>query len=185
MSARAPRRGGRRLVTSLVTGVVLVGALAALGVALGSPAAPAALEVVDRPAPALAGRTVDGGRLDLSTMRGSVVLVTVWASWCPPCREELPLLGRTRDRFSDRGLVLVGVLTRDRPEGARALLDQLGVEPFPSVEDPTGAVAVAWGATGVPETFLVDRAGRVVARSVGPLTDDWVARHVEPALGAP
>ncbi len=172
----------RRLLLSVLTGALLLGTLSALGMALGSPASPASLEVMDRPAPDLSGPTLDGQRLDLASLRGSVVLISVWASWCPPCRDELPLLARTHDRYRDRGLVLVGVLTRDRPDGARTLLDQLGVRPFPTVEDPTGALAVSWGATGVPETFLVDRGGRVVARSVGPLTSDWVVRHVEPAV---
>ncbi len=80
--------------------------------------------------------------------------------------------------------MLVGVLTRDQPDRATALLQELGIAPFPTLPDPTGRTAVSWGATGVPETFLVDRDGRVVARSVGPLTEDWVTRHVDPVVAS-
>ncbi len=173
-----------KVLTTLGLAGLLGLALAGLGAALGPGSQVSDLERVDRAAPPLAGRTVSGAQFDLRSRRGSVVLVNVWASWCPPCREELPLLDRTRRRLSGRGLVLVGVLTRDQPDRATALLQELGIAPFPTVPDPTGRTAVSWGATGVPETYLVDREGRVVARSVGPVTEDWVTRHVDPVVGS-
>jgi cytochrome c biogenesis protein CcmG/thiol:disulfide interchange protein DsbE len=169
------------VVSGLVTAVLAV-LLLGLGGALGSAGQPVDLERLDRPAPELAGTTIAGRPFDLRSHRGSVVLVTVWASWCPPCREELPILDRTRRRLAARGLVLVGILSRDSGDRATALLRDLGITDLPTIDDPSGRLAVSWGATGVPETYLVDRDGRVVARSVGAVTPEWVARHVDPAV---
>lgn len=141
-----------------------------------------ALPGVGTAAPALSGTTLDGGHLDLADLRGSVVVVNVWASWCGPCRDELPMLVEAADRWHGDGLRVVGIVTRDRDSAATALLEEAGATGLPSVQDPDGRLALSWGALGVPETFVVDRAGVVRARLVGPLTDGWLAEHAAPLL---
>lgn len=138
--------------------------------------------LLDGPAPPLAGPTLDGGSFDLADHRGKVVLVNVWASWCPPCRDEYPLLRAAALDLSPLGLQVVGIDTQDRPEDAQEFLDELGGENFPNVLDPDGRLAVEWGTFGVPETFVVDRDGRLVTRKIGVLTSDWIARNVVPLL---
>lgn len=134
--------------------------------------------LVGSPAPQLQGRTLDGSSFRLETLEGSVVLVNVWASWCGPCRDELPLIAAAQRRWADSGLEVVTINTRDGVVAARAMLREMGATGLRSVRDPQGRLAVAWGASGVPETFLVDRRGVVRVRHVGPVTQRWLQRHI-------
>lgn len=182
MSAAAGTATARKVLLSLVGGGLVLGVGALLMVALLSDARPAAAGLVGRPAPVLAGETLDGGTADLADLRGSVVLVNVWASWCGPCREELPLLVSTQSRYGDQGLEVLGLNMRDGPVAARALLAETGAESLTSVVDPDGGTAVGWGVRGVPETFLVDRDGVLRARFFGAVTEEWVQEEVVPWL---
>jgi cytochrome c biogenesis protein CcmG, thiol:disulfide interchange protein DsbE len=174
-------RADRRRRVSVVSAVLVL--LAAFVVMLGSGMGSGTGVVgrsplVDNPAPPLAGRTLDGSFFRLERLEGSVVLVNVWASWCGPCRDEMPLLAAAQQKWTGSGLEVVGINTRDGPVAARALLRETGATGVRSVLDPDGRLAVAWGASGVPETFLVDRGGIVRARHVGPVTEQWLRRHV-------
>jgi cytochrome c biogenesis protein CcmG/thiol:disulfide interchange protein DsbE len=133
-------------------------------------------------APPLAGRTLDGGHADLADLRGHVVLVTVWASWCAPCRDELPVLAAAKQAWHDRGLRVLGVSTRDTAASAKELLKQTHASDLTSVVDPDGTIAVTWGTRGVPETFVVGPDGVVRDRCIGALTPQWLADHVKPLL---
>jgi cytochrome c biogenesis protein CcmG/thiol:disulfide interchange protein DsbE len=170
------------VVALVVAGVVVVPLLAGLE---GGSDEPVRSALVGRVAPPLAGPTLDGGAFDLDRFAGQVVLVNVWASWCGPCRDELPLLARTQRRLAPAGLDVVTIDTRDGPVAARALLAEVGAERLTTVLDPDGRLAVAWGAHGVPETFLVDRRGIIQAVHIGPITQQWVQEYVEPRLAAP
>ncbi|MFP5345778.1 MAG: TlpA family protein disulfide reductase [Actinomycetes bacterium] len=182
-SAVATGERTRRRVVRTVVAVVAVAGVAALLLsgALGGSREPASA-LAGRLAPPLAGPTVQGGKADLADLRGKVVLVNVWASWCGPCRDELPLLARTRERLARQGLEVLGLDMSDGPVAARALLEETAATSLTSVVDPDGTQAVAWGVRGVPETFLVDRQGVVRERRIGPVTEEWVRDVVEPSL---
>ena len=141
--------------------------------------------LLDQPAPTLSGPTLDGGSLDLRDYRGEVVLVNVWASWCAPCRREYPVLEQASRELAPHGLQVIGINTQDTAADAKAFLDELGGAYFPSVVDPDGRIAVEWGTFGVPETFVVDRDGRLRTRVIGEISSEWVAANVAPLLDTP
>lgn len=179
--ASRPRR--RLLRTALLlllvatVGVVLTGRL-------GGAQAPVRSVLLDRPAPSLAGPTLDDAAFDLADWRGQVVVVNVWASWCVPCQQEQPLLVEAYRRLAPQGLKMVGINVRDRPQDATGFLQQYGNAPWPSVVDPDGRHAVDWGTFALPETYLVDRSGTVVAKAVGQLDAGWIQDEVVPLLAA-
>lgn len=177
-----PRR--RRLWGAVV--LVLVAAVAGFVLArqLGSDPDGGEAVLVGHRAPALSGSTLEGARFDLADWRGQVVLVNVWGSWCYPCRQEQPLLAAAYSSLQPRGLHMVGIDVRDRAADARAFLAKYGQAGWPSVVDPDGERAVDWGTFALPETYLVGRDGTVLAKSVGPVTADWIDREVVPRLAA-
>ena len=173
MSAR--RRG---LLLAVLGGLGAVTALLAL--ALGRAAlSDGSSPLVGAPAPALQGRTLAGEHFRLDHQPGRLTVVNIWASWCGPCRQELPLVADLADRWSDRDVRFVTVDTRDGPVAARSLLHEVGVRHLLTVLDPQGRIAVSWGATGVPETFVVDGNGTIRARQAGPVSADWLRGQLE------
>ncbi|MGI5149359.1 TlpA family protein disulfide reductase [Plantactinospora sp. CA-294935] len=160
--------------------VTVLGAVGLAGTRGGGPAvAPGGAGAV---APSLAGRTLAGAPFDLAGLRGQVVLVNVFASWCGPCQDELPLLIDAGRRWSGRDLRMVGLAVRDSEVAIRALLDRTGARDLPVLPDPAGVTAVDWGIRGVPETFLLDRSGRIADRMTGPVTTRWLDERLTPLL---
>jgi len=117
-------------------------------------------------APAFSLPRFDGGTLTLASLRGKYVIVNFWASWCIPCRDEAPLLERAWREYRDRGLVVVGVNIQDLEPEARKFIAQFKVS-YTNVRDRDGRVSRAYGTTGVPESFFIDRDGRVVRKFPG------------------
>jgi peroxiredoxin len=140
---------------------------------VGGALAPAQLASLDlrpypsaTPAPEFSLHTLDGRTISLAGMRGQVVLVNFWASWCRECRLEMPTLEALHQRFAARGLTVLGVNTREGPPVVRTYLRELGLT-FPLLLDPDGAVTRRYGVIGLPATFLIGRDGRAVALAVG------------------
>ncbi|MFD2025171.1 cytochrome c-type biogenesis CcmF C-terminal domain-containing protein [Promicromonospora aerolata] len=179
-SARPPTRTAatrpRARTTTARALTVAVLPVLVLGLAGCAPA-----EEGPSPAPPLAGEGLDGGEHDVAELRGSVVLVTAWASWCAPCREEMPVLVDAHDELADAGLEVLGINVRDLREPARRFAAEHGL-PFPSIVDERGTMSVAWGLRGVPATYLVDREGRLVEQHPGPVTQEWIDTVVEPEV---
>ena len=141
--------------------------------------------LVGRPAAAFALQAFDGSSLALEGYRGKVVVVNFWASWCyPACYEEAPVLERGWRAYRDRGLVVVGVDIQDTVEAGEKFIRDFGLT-FPNARDTTGKVSIDYGVYGVPETFFVDRKGRIRGKHVGAVTEEVFRRLVEPLLGEP
>ena len=112
------------------------------------------------PAPALAGDTLDGSIASLADLRGSVVVVNFWATWCKPCREEQPELERIHRDYQDRGVSFLGVDERDDPAAARAWIESFHVT-YSSIVDEAGAWADDFALFGYPDTFVIDEGGTI------------------------
>ena len=126
--------------------------------------------------------TFDGEPVSLEALRGKVVIVNFWASWCTPaCYDEAPVLERAWRAYRDRGVVVVGVDMQDTEDAARAFIRRFGLT-FPNAPDPGGKVAVEYGVYGVPETFFVDRAGVIRKKHVGAVTDAAIHDTLQPLL---
>ncbi|HUG15989.1 MAG TPA: TlpA disulfide reductase family protein [Thermomicrobiales bacterium] len=121
-----------------------------------------------REAPDFSVETFDGEQFQLSELRGNIVVINFWASWCPPCRDEMPLLVHAAERLGE-DVVLVGVDIWDDVDDARAFLASYRVT-YPNVHDADGRIGIGYGVTGVPETFVVNADGRIVVRLPGPVT---------------
>jgi cytochrome c biogenesis protein CcmG/thiol:disulfide interchange protein DsbE len=138
--------------------------------------------LVGRPAPAFALTGFDGQPMSLEGVQGKVVLLNFWASWCfPACYEEAPVLEGAWRAHREHGLVVLGVDIQDTEAAARRFLAQFGLT-FPNAPDPRGKVSIDYGVYGVPETFLIDRRGRIREKKVGAVTEAWVRDKVEPLL---
>jgi len=120
--------------------------------------------------PQFRGPTLDAGPLSLAELRGKVVLVNFWASWCLECRPEMPVLERLHREFTPRGLAVVGVNAREHTSAVGRYARELGLT-FPLVLDPGGKINTLYGVIGLPTTFVVARDGRAVAFAIGPR--DW------------
>jgi cytochrome c biogenesis protein CcmG/thiol:disulfide interchange protein DsbE len=134
-----------------------------------------------RPAPEIALTRFDGGSFSLAEARGKPVLINFWASWCIPCEEEARALERASRLYRDR-VVFVGVNVQDTDENARAFLRRYGVT-YPNVRDAGGAVSVEYGMSGVPESYFVDREGRLVRKWQGPLDEAQLRTFLDDLLG--
>ena len=123
----------------------------------------------------------DSTERSLADYRGDVVVLNFWASWCPPCIDELPVLEQTHRRIAERGGVVLGVNSKDIPEEALALARRLRLS-YPSVRDRDGEYAEEYSTVGLPETFVVDRRGRIAASRRGPIDQQWLDATLTPLL---
>lgn len=127
--------------------------------------------LLEQPAPAIDRPLLEDPqqRLPLQDLRGQTWLLNVWASWCAPCRQELPVLAELSKRD---GVAIYGLNYKDQPDKARALLRLAGNPYRASAMDSDGRMGMDFGIQGVPETFVIDRQGRVRYRHAGPVTPE-------------
>ena len=167
-SARPPSRLPQRL-SSLLLGA----ALSVVGSAEAALPLPEMSHTLTTLKPAKAAKNftlpdLDGKPHKLSDYRGKVVLVNFWATWCPPCRREMPSMERLSQRLKDQPFVILAINQQEDPEQVFVFTGQLEPTPtFPILFDRTSKVAHAWGVLGLPASFIVDQRGRVVYRAMG------------------
>jgi cytochrome c biogenesis protein CcmG/thiol:disulfide interchange protein DsbE len=158
---------------------LLVGVFLGIGLTRDPSTLPSAL--VGKPAPeftlpSLEGRDQHG--LSRADLGGKPMLVNVFASWCVPCRIEHPIVAR----LVEQGVIVQAINYKDRPEDAKSWLGELG-DPYQLIgADRSGRVGIDWGVYGVPETYVIDKDGRIAYRHVGPLQAQDVDRTILPLL---
>lgn len=136
--------------------------------------------LVGRIAPPFTLTLFDGEKKSLSDLRGKVVFLNFWASWCPPCRAEARELEAAWQKFKDSGVVFLGINIQDSEENALAFLKEFGIT-YPNGRDVTGRIAIDYGVWGIPETFFIDPEGRIAYKHVGTLGPALIAAKLEEA----
>jgi peroxiredoxin len=162
-------------------------ALLAPGSSAGQAASPGAAPVLElrlyapgTPPPEFSGRTLAGGTVSLSGLRGKVVLLNFWASWCVECRGEMPGFDRLHRRLAPRGLAVLGINSREGAETVRRYAAELGLA-LPLVLDPDGRIGRRYGVIALPTTFLVGRDGQAHGLAIGPR--EWDGAAAERVIG--
>ncbi|MGH7232299.1 MAG: TlpA family protein disulfide reductase [Nitrospiraceae bacterium] len=118
-------------------------------------------------APAFTLPTMDGRTIDSTDLRGKVVLINFWATWCGPCKEEMPAMDRLREAFPATDFALLAVTADQQQQAITTFAKGLGLS-FPILLDETKDVTVAFGVRGLPTTVIIDRQGNLVGRAIGP-----------------
>jgi cytochrome c biogenesis protein CcmG/thiol:disulfide interchange protein DsbE len=134
------------------------------------------------PAPDLALTALENGQpRALADYKGKVVLLNVWASWCEPCKRESPLLQRWHERMATKGGLVLGLDTLDIKSDALGFISKYKLT-YPQLNDRDGTAIKKLGTSQYPESFVVDRSGRITALQRGPIDDAWMRAHVAPLL---
>jgi cytochrome c biogenesis protein CcmG/thiol:disulfide interchange protein DsbE len=168
---------GLRLSRWLAGGAVaLIATLAVLGLGAG----PAAGDASGGPAPAFELPLLSGGSTTLADLEGRVAVVNVWASWCPPCREEAPVLRRLHEQSPADRVAFLGVVHQDSAADARGFVEDFDIA-YPNVVDD-GSFAAAYGVRGIPITFVIAADGTIAARHFGPIGESRLRALIEDAL---
>ncbi len=136
------------------------------------------ITMVNRAAPDFSLTTFKGTTISLEDLRGKPIVINFWASWCPPCRVEAPLLERTWRAYKNRGLIFLGVNIQDRKEDALNFIREFGIT-YPNGPDPTGEISIDYGVSGLPVTFFVSSKGEVVRRWVGAVEKSVLSGSIE------
>ena len=179
MSGRITRRRARLLAG---VGAVVAVIVALLMTGLGRDPSVIASPLVGRAAPNFTLPQLDGPPVTLAKQRGQVVVINFWASWCTECQDEQAALDQVWQQFQDSGVVVIGVNFQDTAGAARAYVRTDAVT-YPVVEDAGSKTALAYGLRGVPETFVVNRSGRIVKHVIGPVDAAGLAAEINSTLG--
>jgi len=122
--------------------------------------------------------------VNLASLRGKVVVLNFWASWCLQCRDEHADLSMAANLYRERGVEFYGVLYNDQAANGLRWIEEMGGQSYASLLDPGSRTAVDYGLYGVPETFIIDQEGRVIRKKIGPTTVSELASFIDPLLTA-
>ncbi|MFF6811612.1 TlpA family protein disulfide reductase [Streptomyces sp. NPDC012403] len=138
-------------------------------------------------APDLSGKTLEGEQLDVADHKGKVVVLNVWGSWCNPCRAEAKYFAKVAGDYADQGVQFVGINTRDGSTTAALAFEKDFGIPYPSLYDPTGKLMLRFekgtlNPQAVPSTLVLDREGKIAARSLTSLSEERLLKMLKPVV---
>lgn len=169
----------------LVLAVLVLGAVALAVSLVSSSLRPAAAANVGKPAPEIVLPALGGGELPLRRAEGEVLVLDFFATWCPPCREEMPALARLSARYADRGVYFIGVDSIEREEGGPKAVSRFVSRmkiPFPVALDVGREASAAYRVDAIPTTIFIDRKGIVRAVYQGAQPESVLAATIEDLL---
>jgi cytochrome c biogenesis protein CcmG/thiol:disulfide interchange protein DsbE len=141
--------------------------------------------LVGREAPDFTISMLQGGELSLRELRGKIAVMNFWASWCyPACWNEAPRLEAAWQRYKDQGVVLVGIVYQDTEGNARDFIAKHG-KTYPNGMDVRSRIAIEYGVYGVPETFFIDREGKIAHKHMGEISTEALTAQIEALLRGP
>jgi len=117
------------------------------------------------PAPDFTSKTINGEEITLSKLKGKVVVLNFWATWCPPCRSEMPLFNRVYEKYRDRGFEIIAISTDSSERQVKKFIKEFGIK-FPVVMDKQNLVS-KYNVSGLPTSFLIDRDGKIIKVRLG------------------
>ncbi len=120
--------------------------------------------------------------VELAKLRGQVVVLNFWASWCLNCRDEHPVLTLVSQQYQGKDVKFFGVIYNDSPENAEQWIMEMGGQPYPALVDPNSRTAIDYGLYGVPETFFISKSGRVAHKQIGPATPEILHEWIDKLL---
>ncbi|HEX5727449.1 MAG TPA: redoxin domain-containing protein [Longimicrobiaceae bacterium] len=120
-----------------------------------------------------------GTTVSLADLRGQVVVLNFWASWCLACRDEHTVLSRVAERYAGQGVRFYGVLYNDNPQNGQRWIDEMGGQSYPALLDRGAVTAIDYGLYGVPETFIIGPDGRVAYKHIGPVPEGVLVEWIE------
>jgi len=136
--------------------------------------------LIGRPAPPFTVTLFDGKKLSLSDLRGKVVFLNFWASWCPPCRAEARDIEATWKKYKDKDIVFLGIDIQDTEEAALAFLKEFEIT-YLNGRDSSGRISIDYGVWGIPETFFIDPEGWITYKHVGDLGSQIITSKLDEA----
>jgi cytochrome c biogenesis protein CcmG/thiol:disulfide interchange protein DsbE len=148
----------------------------------GHQASPFALTVFAPGEPPLA--RAPGDTVRLADLKGQVVVLNFWASWCLSCRDEHQILSQTAMDYAGKPVHFLGVLYNDEPANGTKWIAQMGGQSYPSVTDPGARTAIDYGLYGVPETYFLDATGRIAYKATGPVNERIIRYLVDSLMAA-
>jgi cytochrome c biogenesis protein CcmG/thiol:disulfide interchange protein DsbE len=162
--------------------VLVVAGVAMWQPGMGSLIGRAGRPLPGQPAPDFTLDLLDGSRLSLSDLRGQVVVLNFWTTWCPPCADELPDLEALWSEYQAQGVVFVGIAVQEEKAEVREMGSRFGLT-YPLGLDPEERIATPYGITGVPETFMIDPQGQAAVVYVGPVDAAELRQDLDRLLG--
>lgn len=171
----------RRLLTLAALIVPALGVLALLAYGVTTEPRYIPTPFLAKPAPPFTLTLFDGAVFRLEDLRGQVVFLNFWASWCPPCRAEARTLEAAWQQYRGAGVVFIGANIQDQEEPARAFIEEFGIS-YPNGMDRGSRIAIDYGVWGLPETFIIDRDGRITYKHVGALGWATITAKLEEAM---
>ena len=126
-----------------------------------------------------------GDTIRLADLKGEVVVLNFWASWCLSCRDEHQILSETAKSYAGKAVHFLGVLYQDEAQNGMKWIAAMGGQTYPSVLDPGARTAIDYGLYGVPETYFLDKAGRIAYKATGPVNERIIRHFVDSLMAVP